>query len=174
MKVHADFVAQRLHEVVHQHGLKLPHALLLYRDVVREIDPPADIDHRAAERLIERDSGVPETPDTRTIPQRLAKRAPHHDPDILDRMMLIDMKVAARLDHEIEEAMAREALQHMVEKWYAGMNFAAPRTVQRERHRDRRLARLALDSRVTRRRLRRLRGNLSANLSHGRRIASRL
>src|SRR5260370_28194262 len=107
MQVHADFVAERLHKIAHQHGLKLPHPLLLYRDVVREVDASADIDHRAAERLIERDRGVPETPDTRTIPQRLPKRAAHHDPDGLDRVMLIDMEVAARLHHHIEEPMSR-------------------------------------------------------------------
>src|SRR6202022_3421215 len=174
MQVHADFVAERLHKIVHQHGLKLPYALLLYRDVVREVDASADIDHRAAERLVERDSGVPETPDTRTISQRLAKRATHHDPDVLDRVMLVDMEVAARLDHEIEKAMAREALEHMVEKRHAGMNFAAPRTVQRERHRHRRLARLALDSRPARSRLRRRSGNLNASLRDRRRIAFRL
>src|SRR5216683_8067295 len=133
MQVHADFVAERLHKIAHQHGLKLPHPLLLYRDVVREVDASADIDHRAAQRLIERDRSVPETPDSRTIPQRLAKRATHHDPDVLDRVMLIDMEVATRLDHEIEEAMAREAFEHMVQKRHAGMNFAAPRTVERER-----------------------------------------
>src|SRR6266852_6842582 len=165
MQVHADFVAERLHKIAHQHALKLAHALLLYRAVLREVHAPADIDHRAAERLIERDRGVPETPDTRTIPQRLAKRAAHHDPDVLDRVMLIDREVAARLDHQIEEAMAREALEHMVEKRHAGMNFAAPRTVQRERHRDRRLARLALDSRLAQRRLRSLSGNRSPSLS---------
>src|SRR6266851_6877707 len=178
MEVHADFVAERLHKIVYQHGLKLPHPLLLYRDVVREVDAPADIDHRAAERLIERHDRVAKPPNTRTIAERLAKRAAHHDPHILDRVMLIDMEVAARLDHQIEEAMAREAFEHMVEKRHAGMNFAAPRTVQREHHRDRRLARLALDSRLAQRRLRSLSGNRSPSLSGNprdrRRIAFRL
>src|SRR5260370_42062523 len=163
MQVHADFVAERLHKIAHQHGLKLAHALLLYRDVVREVHAPADIDHRAAERLIERHDRVAKPPDTRTIAERLAKRAAHHDPDVLDRVMLVDMEIAARLDHQIEEAMAREALEHMVEERHAGMNFDAPRTVQRERHRDRRLARLALDSRLALRPLRSLSASLSGN-----------
>src|ERR1700737_5215646 len=98
MQVHADFVAERLHKIVHQHGLKLPYALLLYRDVVREVDASADIDHRAAERLIERDRGVPETPDTRTIPQRPAKRAAPHDPAVLDRGILVDREAAPPVD----------------------------------------------------------------------------
>src|SRR5260370_3052018 len=163
MQVHAAFVAERLHKIAHQRGVNLADALLIYPDVVREVDASADIDHRAAERLIERDRGVPETPDTRTIPQRLAKRPAHHDPDVLDRVMLIDMEVAARLDHQIEEAMAREALEHMVEKRHAGMNFAAPRTVQRERHRDPRLPRPALSSRLAHRLLRSLSASLSGN-----------
>jgi hypothetical protein len=60
-------------------------------------------------------------------------------------MMLVDMEVAAGLDHEVEEAMACETLKHMVEERHAGLDRAAAAAVEVERYLYLGLARLAFD-----------------------------
>src|SRR5262249_52214917 len=141
MEIHTDFVAQSLHEIVHQFGLETTHSLLLDGDVVGEEDPPADIDYGFAKRLIKRDDGATEALDSRAITERLAKRASHHDPDVLDRMMLIDMQVAAGSELEIEEAMAREAFEHVVQERNSSCHIGPPLAVEREFGRNLSLAR---------------------------------
>src|SRR5208283_1340115 len=80
--------------------------------------------------------------------QRLPKRPAHHHPNILDSVMVIYMQIARGLDLQVEEAMAREALQHVIEERNSRLCVAAPCPVEFERHRDRSLARLSLDLRA--------------------------
>ena len=61
--------------------------------------------------------------------------------------MVVDMEIAAGPDLQIEEAVAREALEHVVEERHPGRDLAASAAVELERERDLRLAGLALDSR---------------------------
>ncbi len=103
-----------------KHGLKAAHPFLLDRDVVGEIRAPADIDHRRAQRLVERHRRAAEAPDSRTIAQRLAKRASEHQADILDRVMVVNLEVTVGGDLEIEEAVAGETFQHVIEERHAG------------------------------------------------------
>src|SRR5579884_2574084 len=145
MKVHADLVAQPLHEIVHQLGLKGADPLLLNRNVVGEKDPPADIHHGLAQRFVERHYGTAEAADSRAIAERLAERASQHDPDVLDRVMLVDMQVAARVEFEIEEAMTREALEHVIEEGHPGRDLGSALAVERKFDCDLGLTRAALD-----------------------------
>ena len=62
MEIHPGLVGQRLHEIVYQHGLKPAHPFLLDRDVVGEIRASADIDHRRAQRFVERHRRAAEAP----------------------------------------------------------------------------------------------------------------
>src|SRR5579863_2802422 len=145
MQVHPDFIAQGLHEVVHQLSLEAAHPLLRDRNVVSEIAAAADIHHGRTQRLVQRDHRFAEAADAGAVAECLAKSAPQHDSDVLDRMMLVDMEVAARLDHEVEEAVACEALKHMVEERHAGLDRAATAAVEVESYLYLGLARLAFD-----------------------------
>src|SRR5258708_575214 len=106
MEVHPDLVAEGLHEIVHQLRLESAHPLLRDRHVVGEVASTADVDNNRAQRFVQRHHRLAEAPNARAIAERLAKGAPEHDADVLDRVMLVDMEVAACLDHEIEETMA--------------------------------------------------------------------
>src|SRR5262249_56792005 len=77
--------------------------------------------------------------------KRLAKVASEHDPDVLDRVMLVYMEVAARLHLKIEKAVAGEALQHVIEEGHAGADRAVSGSVELEQDFDFGLARFALD-----------------------------
>jgi hypothetical protein len=59
--------------------------------------------------------------------------------------MVIYMQIALSLDREIEESMAGETLEHVIEERNAGASLSASRAVKREINRHRSLASLALD-----------------------------
>ena len=61
--------------------------------------------------------------------------------------MEIDVQVTRRLDREVDQAVARELLQHVVEKADAGRDVAGAAAVEIDGGADRGLARLALDAR---------------------------
>src|SRR6266850_7691225 len=145
MQVHPDLVSHRLHEVVDQLGLKIAHPLLADLHVVAKIRTPADIDNRGANRLVQRHRRLADAPDSRAVAERLPKRAPEHDSDVFDRVMVIYMQIARGLDCEIEKSVAGETLKHMIEEWNPGSRLATPRAVKREIHGHRSLASLALD-----------------------------
>src|SRR5208283_4146730 len=148
VQVHPDFVGQRLHKVVHQLGLEVADALVADGDVVAEVGAPADIHNRRADGLVERHRRLAEALDPRTVAQRVAKRPSDHDPDVFDRMMVIYMQIAAGGDLQIEESVARKALEHVIEERHAGFCLAAAASVELERNIYRSLARLALDFRT--------------------------
>jgi hypothetical protein len=55
----------------------------------------------------------------------------HHDPDIFDRVVFIDVNVALRLNGQIEEAVPRQQLQHMIEKPDPGVDLSLSSAVNR-------------------------------------------
>src|SRR5258708_6762098 len=115
VQVHPDFISQRFHEIVHQLSLEVADPLLADRDVVSEVRAPADIDNRGTDGLVKRHGGLAEALDSSAITERLSKRSAHDHPNVFDRVMVIDMQIATGLDLQVEESVAREALEHVVE-----------------------------------------------------------
>jgi hypothetical protein len=70
---------------------------------------------------------------------------------ILDGVMLIDVEIAVSLDREVERAMAREELEHVIEEADAGRDGIAPSTFDRQLQQDLRLGRLTVDYRAAHR-----------------------
>jgi hypothetical protein len=60
------------------------------------------------------------------LPQRL----PQDKANILDRMVLVNLEIAARRNLKIESAMTGEQLEHVIEKVDAGGNLVASAPVQ--------------------------------------------
>ena len=66
----------------------------------------------------------------RAVAQRLPQSLAERDAGILDRVMRIDMQVALGRDLDVDQRMAGELLQHMIEKADAGRNLGHPRAVE--------------------------------------------
>src|SRR3984957_7359462 len=145
VQVHADLVGQRFHEVVDQLGLEIAYPLLADRHVVAEVRAAADIDNRRADRLILRHGRRPEALVSCAVAESLSKCPAHDHPDVLDRVMVIYMQIAGGLDLQVEESVASEALDHVIEERHPGFCLAAPCPVELERNSHRSLARLTLD-----------------------------
>ena len=60
----------------------------------REVRAAGEVQHYANERLIQGCSEVPEAIDPRAVPQRLAQRRPECQPDVLVRVVVVNVGVA--------------------------------------------------------------------------------
>ena len=85
------------------------------------------------------------TADACLIAQRLRQRLPECDADILDGVMTVDMQIAPCLDRQIDRAMARDLLQHVVEKANASGELAGSATIEVDRYADLCFLGVALD-----------------------------
>ena len=58
--------------------------------------------------------------DSFLVSERLVESLTKYDADILDRMVLVDLQIAQRLQFEVEAAVVREQLQHVIKEADAG------------------------------------------------------
>ena len=84
----------------------------------------------------------------RRVAERGGDRLAERDAEIFDGVMLIDVEVACRVDGQVERAVAREQLQHVIEETDAGADLVLALAVEVDLHRDRRLGRPSIDYRA--------------------------
>ena len=70
--------------------------------------------------------------DAAQVAGSLAQRLSERDADILDGVMLVDMQIALGRDLDIHQRMARQLIEHVVEKADAGRNLAVAGAVDRK------------------------------------------
>ena len=70
--------------------------------------------------------------DAAQVAQSLAQGLSERDADILDGVMLVDMQIAFGCDLDIHQRMARQLVEHVVEKADAGRNLARAGSLDRE------------------------------------------
>lgn len=73
------------------------------------------------------------------------KRLTQGDTDVLHRMVSIDMQVAAGFDLEVDQAVARDLVKHVIEKRHTGIQRLLAGAVKVDRDTDLRLVRIARD-----------------------------
>ncbi len=117
---------------LHQLEGKKADRLHAARRAVLQVRPPAEIDHRAAKRLVHRNMRGPVPADAALVAKRPGKRTAQRDADILDSVVKIDLDIPVGHDLQVEEAMPREEREHVVEERNLRGNAALPRAVERE------------------------------------------
>src|SRR5205807_8034922 len=100
------------------------------RYVVEEEGPAAQIDHDPRQRLVERCVSERETCDAIAVAERLRERLAHDDACGLDQVMRVRVKVACAAELEVETAVARDLLQHVVEEWKPSRHVSAPAPIE--------------------------------------------
>ena len=133
---HLGVVGEALEELVHQVDVELADQRARELDVVFQAGPPGEVDHRARQRLVQRHVGVAVAADARLVADRLVERLPKGDADVLHRVVGVDVQVAFRLDVEVEHAVARDLLEHVLEERQAGGEPRRALAVQVEPHPD--------------------------------------
>ena len=137
MQCDTGILRQRLEEFTHQFRVEGADLRRGKIDVPDEERPAGNIDgglgHRLVHGKIER--GI--TGNAAPITQRPGNRLADGDAGIFHRVMVVDMQVALYLDLHVDQRMAAELVQHMVEKSHAGGNFRFAGAVDIHAHRNR-------------------------------------
>lgn len=100
--------------------------------VVNQRRASAEINRRDRERLIHRLDKISGAIDSDTRAERLRKKLTEHNAHVFDSMMLIHLKIPARIEFEIKSAVLREEFQHVIKKRDARGDFVFPRAFKHE------------------------------------------
>ena len=125
--------------------LQIAHAHYFDQVFVNQRGASAQIHGDYGERLIHRLHEIPGAVDAFAIAQSLREQLSEHDAGVFDRVMLIHVEVAFGVELEIEPAVLREKLQHVIEEANAGRNLVAAAAFDLQTARDARLFRVSLD-----------------------------
>jgi hypothetical protein len=87
--------------------------------------------------------------DAALVAERLVERLAQGDADVLDRVVMIDVHVALGLDHQVDQAVARDLLQHVLEEGDAGVEARGATAVQTDLDHDPGFARVTADAGAT-------------------------
>ena len=103
------------------------------------------IDHHARQRLVQRHVGVAVAAQAPLVTHRLGKRLAERDAHIFHRVVAIDVQIALGLDVEVDQAVARNLIEHVIEEADAGGQAGNTVAVEVDAHRNLRLSGVALD-----------------------------
>ncbi len=107
--------------------------------------PPRHVERDAGQRLVHRQEAVGVAGQTLLVAERHGEGLPQGNADVLDRVVVVNMSVALGADGEINQGMARELVEHMVEEPDPGRNVGNARPVEIEADLDARLLGFACD-----------------------------
>jgi hypothetical protein len=146
---HVRVINEALEEFMNQIDVELPDARACKIDVEIKSGPTGQVDNYAGQCFIERDVSVAVSAHAFLVTYRFGKRLAKRDADVLNRVMRIDVKIAARFDFEIEQAMPRDLVKHVIEKRNLRREAGAARAVEVQPHIDLCLQGVATDLRIT-------------------------
>src|SRR5438046_1426701 len=96
------------------------------------MDSPAQIDCCHSQRFVHRHDEVPCSIDSTAVADGRRYRLAECDPDVFDGVMLVDVQISCGSELQIECAMPRKQLEHVVEKSNSGADVVAPFAVNRK------------------------------------------
>ena len=110
--------------------------------------PAAQVDRRDGQRLVHRHHEVAGAIDAALVADGRQHRFAERDAGVFDGVMLIDVEIAGGLDLEIEAAVPRHQVQHVIEKADAGAVLVLALAVERQRDLDLRFGGAPIDYRA--------------------------
>src|SRR5579883_533366 len=120
MYVGSGAASESVEEVVHQFGLQIADQTSSNFCVDDNRRPTAQVNGSNAKRFVHRHQKVAGSIDTFFIAQCAVESLAEGDANVFDRVVLVDIEVAFARQRQIEAAVAREQLEHVIEKTYAG------------------------------------------------------
>ena len=104
--------------------------------LVHEGRTAAEVDRHTCQGFVHGDRGVAVARDPTPIAQRLSHGLPDADPGVFDGVVAVDRNVAARVDLQIDQAVAAEGIKHVAEEGHRRGDFGRAATVQIHGNRD--------------------------------------
>ena len=148
-------------------GRQRSDALAAERQVDDGVRPPREV-QGSRERLVHRHRCVAEPPDAGPVAERLGEGRAQHERDVLDRVVLVHVEVAGRLDLEVEQGVMGERSEQVVVEADARADGRFAPAVEVEGDRD-----VGLSGRPALGRCAPAHGAASKRISTARRCASR-
>ena len=74
----------------------------------------------AGQRLVHRQQAIGVAGQPALVAERLSQRLAERDADVLDRVVIVDVQVALGAHRQVDQRMARELVEHVVEEADAG------------------------------------------------------
>src|SRR5262245_55195209 len=145
MHVRARTLREALEEIGQQLRLEIADALHLQSEIDNCMRTSAQIDRGDAEGFVNRHDEIAGAIDAAARAERRRHRFAQRDPEILDRMVLIDVEIALRLDGQIESAMPGDEIEHVIEEANAGGHLIPSTAVELQPDRDVGFLRLTMD-----------------------------
>ena len=100
------------------------------RDVPFEARSPGQVDDHPRQGLVQRHVGVAVAADARLVAGGARESLPEGDADVLDGVVRVDVQVALRLDLEVDQAVARDLVEHVIEERHPGLEPALAGAVE--------------------------------------------
>src|SRR6266704_2853230 len=126
---------ERPEELGGERGIVVPQPLdRRWLRVVSEVGPAADVHDDPGEGVVQRHRRLAVTADSAPLAQGLGQRLAQHDPHVLHGVVLVHVEVAPRGDLEVEERVARQRLEHVVEEADARLDLRPAGAVETHPH----------------------------------------
>ena len=136
VQAHTAIASERLEKLFEQLSVHVANLVAIEADIPDEIGSLTKIDSGPAQRLVHWQIGVAVAGNTSKITERLFDRLANDNASIFNSMVTINVQITVRFYGQIDERMAPQRVQHMVEKANAGRNIRLASAVQIYGHRD--------------------------------------
>src|SRR4051812_351982 len=136
-------IHEALKELVYQVYVELSDQRTREIDAELQTRTARQVNHYPCQGFIQRNVSVTVAANADFVSQRLGDRLPQCNTHILDRVMRIDLQVSGGDDIQVQHAVARDLIQHVVEKPDTGLERRLAGAVQIDLDTDLRLQRVA-------------------------------
>src|SRR5208283_4708727 len=132
--MNVGFCAAReaVEEVSHEFCLEIAHQTRSDLGINHGGPAPAEIDGDHAQSFVHRHHEISRAQDATLTAQRLGEGLAERDADVLDGVVLVHVEIAVRMKLQVERAVARNQLQHVIEKTDSAADLGATSTFDRQ------------------------------------------
>ena len=99
-------------------------------EVVTQMGPAGTIERHLHQRLIEGSNEMTEANDASAVAEGLSQGLAHCNPDVFIGVVIIDVGVAHGIDLQINQAMAADLMQHVIQEGHASSGLALTAAIQ--------------------------------------------
>ena len=134
IKVQGDaaMCGQGLEKFAHQFGIKLTNLLSGEYDIPHKEGTAREVKRATDLRVIHRQGAFAIAADALFVAHRLGQSLAKGDAYILDGMVIIDMHIAGAAHRHVDQRVARQLIEHMVEETDASFVVVAARSIEIE------------------------------------------
>ena len=158
--VHVDprLTGQGVEEVADHVRLQLADHWLRELAILNVVGAAGTVDRDVSQRLVHRDGDIRRAPDSAMIPQRGPDCLSEADTNVLNGVVCVDAEVTLDLQRQVEQSMAGEEHQDVIERADAGVDISRAGAIDLKLELYLRFRRVAAHDRLTARHVRRLSG----------------